>query len=688
MKSPRHKKIELKNELGVMRFYFLIIITLCTISVTWAQNNVVATIDSGNRTSSMSNGIISITINSKGQVNSLIYNNKDLINAPNKGRFYFSYNDQAGYYELSPNEIRIQKQNDDYVEIVYSRTNGNLVIEQGFIMRKGVSGLYSYVLVKGTSSSVKLREMRLVYRVDPERFDYGYVSNQMQGFLPSVAVMKQVEANSIMDATYPLPDGSIYTKYNWANYNVLDSVHGIMSGTEGVWAIPVSNEYMNGGPMKQELTVHTTSKTPLVLQMLQGEHFGASSQTYGKSDEKIYGPFFIYVNSGEGRDEMIEDAKAQASLQKKQWPFQWFENNNYPIERTSVNGKIKLPQGFSPKGLQVVLAQPGVDIYAQGKEYMFWDKTDEQGNFSITNVRPGKYTLYAYSTQGEITEEYSKDDISVSGSSFDLGEIYWNPEKYEKMIWQIGDNNRLSDGYQYSDTTRNYGLYNLPPSNLEYIIGASSPEKDWYYAQTKEGSWIINFNIDEDLSGNAYLTASIAGAANSPSVSIYLNGSKQGTWSFSNDASIYRSAVLGGKHSVKKLVFPASLLVKGENQLKLTMTNSGNRGGVMYDCLKLEAGNLLTGVSDVENNEFKVRSYPNPFSDRSHIEFESDKKQKVRVDIFSSNGQHIMNLFNGYCNAGKNSFVWSCKQQNMGTYFYRVQLEKHVFTGKMILINN
>ena len=216
----------------------------------------VATIDSSNRTSSMSNGIISITINSKGQVNSLIYNNKDLINAPNKGRFYFSYNDQAGYYELSPNEIRIQKQNDDYVEIVYSRTNGNLVIEQGFIMRKGVSGLYSYVLVKGTSSSVKLREMRLVYRVDPERFDYGYVSNQMQGFLPSVAVMKQVEANSIMDATYPLPDGSIYTKYNWANYNVLDSVHGIMSGTEGVWAIPVSNEYMNGGPMKQELTVH------------------------------------------------------------------------------------------------------------------------------------------------------------------------------------------------------------------------------------------------------------------------------------------------------------------------------------------------------------------------------------------------------------------------------------------------
>lgn len=670
-----------------MRFYFLILTFLIAISVSKAQEGVVVTVNTGSRLASMSNGIISITINSKGQVNALNYNNKDLINASNKGRFYFSYNDQNSYYELSPNTIRIEKQNDNYAEVVYSRTSGSLILEQGFIMRKGVNGLYSYIVVKGTNSATKLREMRVVYRVDPNRFNYGYVSDKMLGSLPSVEVMKQVDGNSIMDATYPLPDGSIYTKYNWANYNVLDSVHGIMTDTEGIWAIPVSNEYMNGGPMKQELTVHTTSKTPLVLQMLQGEHFGASSQTYSSGDEKIYGPFFIYVNAGENHNSMIEDAKAQVSIQKSQWPFQWFENPLYPKNRTNVKGKMKLPEGLSRQGIQVVLAQAGSPLYEQGKEYMFWDKTDEEGNFLIKNVRQGNYTLYAYATQGEITDEFSTQNISVSESDIDLGEISWIPQKYEKLLWRIGDNDRLSAGYKYSDTLRSYGLYNFPPSNLEYFIHSSSPEKDWYYAQTKAGSWVINFNNDQDLTGDAYLTASIAGAANSPSIGIYVNGSRQGTWSFNNDASIYRSAVLSGRHTVKKTQFPASLLVKGQNQIKLTITNPGNRGGVMYDCLKLEAGNLLTGTSDIsEKYDAKAICYPNPLSNQAIIEMNCSKEQKTMVNIFNSNGQLVKNLYNGYCNVGKNRFVWSCKEQPKGTYFYKIQTEKNVLTGKMILI--
>ncbi|MBB3187971.1 hypothetical protein [Microbacter margulisiae] len=74
--------------------------------------------------------------------------------------------------------------------------------------------------------------------------------------------------------------------------------------------------------MKQELTVHTTNTTPLVLQMLQRQYFESSAQTYESGDEKIYGPFFIYVNSGSSYDAMITDAKKQVSIQKAQWPFQ------------------------------------------------------------------------------------------------------------------------------------------------------------------------------------------------------------------------------------------------------------------------------------------------------------------------------------------------------------------------------
>lgn len=281
-----------------------------------SQANVTASINATAKTATMNNGIVSIAINSSGQVTSLNYNSKNLV--ANGGKLYFSYNDQSAYSELSPNSVRIEKQDDDYAEVVYSKTSGTLLIEQGYVMKKGESGIYSYVIVKGTATAIQLREMRVVYRVDPNTFNYGYVTETMQGLLPTVAVMKAVDASPIMDATYQLPDGSIYTKYNWANYIDRDNVHGIMSDTDGLWAITASNEYANGGPMKQELTVHATNKTPLVLQMLQGEHFGASKQNYSTGVDKIYGPFFIYVNSGASHSEMVADAKQQAALQKAQ----------------------------------------------------------------------------------------------------------------------------------------------------------------------------------------------------------------------------------------------------------------------------------------------------------------------------------------------------------------------------------
>lgn len=648
------------------------------------QTNVSASINESNRTATMSNGNVTLSINNKAQVNSIKLNGQEFVS--NGGQFYFSYNDQSSFRVLSPNAIRIEKQTDDYAEVVYANTTGTLILEQGFILRKGVNGLYCYVTVKGTSTTIKLREMRVVYRVDPNQFDYGYVTDRMQGYLPSVEVMKEVDDQSIMDATYPLPDGSIYTKYNWANYIAQDSVHGIMSDSHGLWAIPVSNEYMNGGPMKQELTVHTTNKTPLVLQMLQGEHFGAAAQYYSSGDEKMYGPFFIYLNSGSTHEEMIADAQQQATVQKAQWPFTWLENALYPTERTTVNGQIKVPWGVSKKDIQVVLAQPDEAIYDQGKEYMYWDKTDANGNFSIKHVRPGEYSIYAFATTGDVTDTYYLWKVRLSGSEVNLGELEWDTEKRENLLWMIGKNNRLSDGYKYSDTIRQYGLYELPPANLTYTIGSSEPAKVWYYAQTKEGTWTIKFDLDKTYSGFAYLTASFAGATNSPKLDVYVNGSKKDTWSFSNDASIYRSAVLGGRHSTKRIMFPASELNAGSNTIKLTMTDVGNRGGVMYDCIKLETGGLITAIHTPENvSDIKLTCFPNPAFESTKISYVANNSEKIRIEIYNIHGKRIETLFNGMAHEGVNNFIWAAKNHPSGTYFCKVSAEKKSYTEKFLV---
>jgi len=630
----------------------------------FAQSDVTASIDATARTATMSNGIVTIGIASSGMVTSLKHNGTELISG---GKFYLDYTDSASNKAFGPNAIRIEKQNSDYAEVVYSKTTGPIILEQGFILRKNVSGIYTYVTVKGTATATKVLEMRIVYRVNPSLFTYGYVSDRMQGQLPSVADMAAVNGTPVMDATYQLPDGTIYTKYNWTNYIVQDSVHGIMSTSKGIWAIPVSHEYVNGGPMKQELTVHTTNTTPLVLQMLQGQHMGAAAQTFKTGDEKIYGPFFIYV--------------------KAQWPFTWLTNSLYTLDRTKVSGNINITPGLNKDKIQVVLAQPGSDIYDQGKQYMYWALTDKDGNYSIDHVRPGSYTLYMYATSGEVTDEYSVNNQIVSGQTTMLDTVNWRPTKYQNLLWMIGENDRMSTGFHYSDTIRQYGLYNLPPATTNYVIGTSKPEIDWYYAQTKAGTWTVTFNNPKVLTGNAVLTASIAGVGNSPNVDVYVNNVKKTTWAFTNDASVYRSAVLGGRHGLKTLTFPASVLTVGQNTVKFTISNLGTRGGVIYDCIKLEAGSLYTAIDNVTSaNSLTASAYPNPFRDEAIIELNSVNEDNINIELFDLQGKRLKTLYNGVVSEGKQQFVWRPDHCAPGIYFYSVKSKNAVLTGKLVLV--
>ena len=551
-----------------------------------------------NKVTTMSNGVVTVKIGSNGRVSSLGY--KTYSNLLASSGIYFDYTASANQ-SLKPSTATIVTKSDSLVEVVYTNTTDDLRFSQGFIMRRGVNGLYTYVTVAGTAKPVKLREARVCTRLNSSWFTYGYVNNQMQGTLPSVATMKAIDTSGkVQDATFRLPNGSIYTKYNWANYAINDSLHGLMAPAYkiGVWNIPVSHEWLNGGPMKQELTVHTDTKSPLTIQMLQGEHFGASAQTYNEGEKKLYGPFLIYINRGNTLDDMVADAMRMAADQRAQWPFKWFSNSLYPTDRATVDGTLNLTTGQLPDSLMVVLAEPGGDIYTQGKKYIYHTLCRHDGSFTLHNVRKGTYALYAFATKGEITDQFEQDNIAVDDDDTHLGSLDWTPRKYEYKLWQIGQSDRMTDGFALSDSARAYGRFNVPPASLVFTIGQSNEKTDWYYAQTKNGTWNVNFRLDNTYTGKAHLTVAAAGATNNPKLSIGINGRHVGNVDYSNDAAIYRSAMLSGHYRLATFDFSTALLHKGTNTLTLTMSGIGSNGGIMYDCIKLEAGQTVTtGIS-------------------------------------------------------------------------------------------
>ena len=238
--------------------------------------------------------------------------------------------------------------------------------------------------------------------------------------------------------------------------------------------------------------------------------------------------------------------------------------------------------------------------------YQFWTLTDANGDFEVKNVRPGNYNLFAYAKAGEVTDMLEQDDITVTAGDNDLGTIAWTPKKYSTMLWMIGQNDRRSSEFHYSDTIRQYGLWNLSPQSLTYTIGESSEKSDWYYAQTKSGTWTIKFNLDERPAGRVYLTASIAGCTGAGStVTVKVNGTQRATWKPGfNDAGIYRSAVNSGRHYLFTTDFLNTGLKAGENTVTLTMSGNGSNGGFMYDCIKMEAGEVVvSGIGNVASED-------------------------------------------------------------------------------------
>ena len=104
-------------------------------------------------------------------------------------------------------------------------------------------------------------------------------------------------------------------------------------------------------------------------------------------------------------------------------------NADYPLAagRGTVTGRFIVNDPLKPA---VSAANAWVGVAAaedvagnwqyQGKAYQFWVRADAAGNFTIPDVRPGSYTLYAF-TDGAVGE-YSKLAVNVTaGGTTALG---------------------------------------------------------------------------------------------------------------------------------------------------------------------------------------------------------------------------------------------------------------------------
>lgn len=559
-----------------------------------SQHSVELTWDADHRGAVLSNGLVKVHITAMGTVSSVRYADTETVLPGKKGNSYFSYNtDSVRFGAPDIDTVYVVRQTADLVELIYanSHTKKGWQWQLGYIMRRGVSGYYTYAAVQSVAKASghyngQLDEARFVHRLHPDVFSYIWVSDFNQGPQPSTAMLKE-PVEKIQDATFRLSDGSIYTKYDYSNYVKDDALHGMMGDQIGAWLITPSYEWVNGGVNKQELTAHGDNRSPLLLQMFQSWHFGAGPMQFQQGERKFYGPSLVYYNKG-SHEAMIADAKQQTAKELAAYPYQWMQHELFPVKRGSLKGRITIDKAFRTSRFQVVLTQTDSNWTKSGVGYQFWAETDEKGNFTIEHIRPGKYNIYAYALNGEATGMFEKQGVNVKAGKNDAGTLAWQQSKHGKTLWCIGEADHRSAGFKWSDHQRQYGMFKDVPADLTYIIGKSNPKEDWYYAQTQNGRWTIEFDLDDTYTKPLLLTVAIAGATNQTRARVIVNGHRLGEIKTTNDSGIYRCAMQSGQPALYTFDIQPEQLKQGKNKLSFHVPNIKNVGGIMYDCIKLE----------------------------------------------------------------------------------------------------
>ena len=513
--------------------------------------------------------------------------------------FYLDSN--AGKGHLITSRVRILEVRPDlaHFAVVDDRA---LHLEHHFVMLRGESGVHPYVIIKTAPGSGGGGEMRTMYRFDMDILNWAWTPERT-GQQPKYALLQSIsEKGNLGDETWRLPDGSVYQKYDYSLYYAEAPMWGHYGHGFGVFFIPVSTESYAGGPLRQELAVHQDA---LILNYVGGGHYAGGGSAAGRDGAKIHGPWYLYFNTGATPEAIIADALKTAAAERAKWPYTWVNEPLYPIQRTTVTGQLKISHDRSAAFAYVILGQPaaaqagrraraadsGVSdrasvLYTQSGDYIYYLKADSDGRFALRAVRPGTYTLYAWQTQGPITQSFAQDGIVVKGDTTDLGAIDWDPPYHPNLLWQIGQPDRMAGEFKFGNVPRSNQLISQVPANLTYTIGKSKASEDWYFAQ-RAGAWTVDFNLDKEYTGNAYLTIAIAGG--SGDVTATLNGRSVGHLRYGDDGSVRRAANRSGRYGRNEFTFPANLLKRGDNALVLTDTAAGPSGGLMYDTLVMEA---------------------------------------------------------------------------------------------------
>ena len=81
-----------------------------------------------------------------------------------------------------------------------------------------------------------------------------------------------------------------------------------------------------------------------------------------------------------------------------------------------------------------------------------------------------------------------------------------------------------------------------------------------------------------------------------------------------------------------------------------------------------------------------VKSYPNPFSSNTTIEFNLGYETNAVVEVYGINGQRVAQLFNSKVDANQNFKInFDASSMESGIYFVKLVTNENTYNHKIVL---
>ncbi len=665
-------------------------------AITKPQVNAAVTLTDQGQAWVLDNGIVKATINSRnGNMTSLVYKG---INTMGGGGYWEQT--PSGTVTQTVTIDPTKNNGDRAEVDVKGVTGGRgLNIEVRYALGRGESGIYAYAVFSHPASYGRMGEGESRY-IAKLNHDFNWISvdgdRNMLECTPQdwgTGTVIHAKEQRILDQGYYKNSVEHKYSYNAIQYKIPAWGWSSTKDHLGVYFINPTTEYLAGGASKMELVAHfdaNDNPDPIILNYWCAGHYAGGAGCnipQGEEWNKVIGPIFVYCTSLEDPKDpsasdmatlqatagnptvpqvwkdngtaLWQDALAQAKKERTAWPYDWVQGVDYPHndQRATVTGQLVLDDSQAATkelpGLTVGLSHPDYEGVGggfqqragngnmvtwdhDGNYYQFWNDGTPDGKFTLTNVRPGHYTLHAFADG--VLGEYAKTDITVeAGKPLDLGKLTWTPVRYGKQMWEIGYPNRNASEF-YKGDGENYWLWGwylrygaMFPNDITYTVGKSDWHKDWFIEEVPHApkdqislwqnpdakdplnqrfgwmktwpsagedpwrtigrgaatTWTIKFNMEAASKGEATLRIALGGADGNGGLMIGVNGKAVGTirpvatnaLRYNTDRGVWR------EYAQK---FDAELLKSGDNTMTLTVPAGDLTSGVVYDYLRLE----------------------------------------------------------------------------------------------------